>query len=677
MKIPDAKAAVDEKWEKLEKLPAWQMTKVKRKKEVILEAPKRAKNSTCCVVNGQLWSQEFWVGATVSKVQRTCWAPRWHCRWRFRLLRGIHRNKVRLHLKWRPQKWWMSLQGYQIVQDRSKWKMPHRHSKVQSQNVQIIWYVYRNTNGQNHAWKTQSFLLSEICTVILWQDHTRKGNSRKFYQVPNWECSFVNRGLFLSVYVDGSKLVGKKQNIDSMWKRLMKQVHLGGPTSFLDHVYLGCTRRDCETSKDIVDNYKNMFASRISAGAIEKNTQLGERPDANISTWFHDMEGHAKKCVERNYELANKTTQQLYKVATPCLDDHQFKEEVLGICRRIAQICSQIAPKCQYLARIDRPDILWSLNKLARTVTKWTRACDKRLARLISEKHNTSEFQQCCHVGKYYTTVQVGTVLGLWLYQEILKTQNRPHVNFLQIWKSHVRANKLDVQEANVSFTQFNRIWNYFSWCWSTHGWNSRSRSLGFGHWIVPFFFQPIQKAQRESTRRPVAWHIIKRAHQHPNPESNSARWSWIVQVFSMKSSQFDAMLYIFEDNEAVIKMNMEGRSPTKRHESRTHRVALDWLFEIINLDPKIQIKNVHLMCGTIFSILCNISHFRAVCCSSEFQLCQLPKNDGEKDATRTRRRKNCGKVEADVKPGLEDWSKFFDCAKSKCIQPSRETQST
>ena len=38
MKIPDAKAAVDKEWEKLEKLPAWQMTKVKSKSEVILEA---------------------------------------------------------------------------------------------------------------------------------------------------------------------------------------------------------------------------------------------------------------------------------------------------------------------------------------------------------------------------------------------------------------------------------------------------------------------------------------------------------------------------------------------------------------------------------------------------------------------------------------------------------------
>ena len=35
MKIPDAKAAVDKEWKKLETIPAWDVRKVKSKKEVI------------------------------------------------------------------------------------------------------------------------------------------------------------------------------------------------------------------------------------------------------------------------------------------------------------------------------------------------------------------------------------------------------------------------------------------------------------------------------------------------------------------------------------------------------------------------------------------------------------------------------------------------------------------
>ena len=99
----------------------------------------------------------------------------------------------------------------------------------------------------------------------------------------------------------------------------------------------------------------------------------------------------------------------------------------------------------------------------------------------------------------------------------------------------------------------------------------------------------------------------------------------------NVNSSHQKALLYVFEDNEAVIKMIITGRSPTMRHVSRTHTVALDWLFDRINLDTKIQIKYIdtknqladiltkgnftrdvwnHLLC------LFNISHFSSTSCS-------------------------------------------------------------
>ena len=100
----------------------------------------------------------------------------------------------------------------------------------------------------------------------------------------------------------------------------------------------------------------------------------------------------------------------------------------------------------------------------------------------------------------------------------------------------------------------------------------------------------------------------------------------------NIQSARQEALLYVFEDNEAVIKMLIKGRSPTMRHVSRTHRVALDWLFDRINLDTKIQIKYIdtknrladiltkgsftrdewnHWLC------LFNISHFSSTVCSA------------------------------------------------------------
>ena len=210
--------------------------------------------------------------------------------------------------------------------------------------------------------------------VIFWQDCYEKKHFEKILlkygweKVSNWECLFLHgdKGLFLSMYVDDFKLAGQIQLINPMWEVLNKEVDLGEPTSFLDHVYLGCTQRQCEISKDIVDNCRTMFESRISAGGVDK---LPFPQNLRISSWYYDMEGHAKKCVERYCELAKKTTQQLYKVSTPCIDDYHFKEEEMKSVGELSQVCSQIVLNCLYLERFGRPEIPWSMNKLARSIT--------------------------------------------------------------------------------------------------------------------------------------------------------------------------------------------------------------------------------------------------------------------------------------------------------------------
>ena len=122
----------------------------------------------------------------------------------------------------------------------------------------------------------------------------------------------------------------------------MKDVDLGEPTSSPNHIYLGCTQRECEMSKEIVDNYRNMFESRISPGATEQLPIGSGEPDINVSSWSDDMAGYAEKCVERYCELATKTTQQLFKVATPCIfgppNSKKRKRNQLENCQKFALI---------------------------------------------------------------------------------------------------------------------------------------------------------------------------------------------------------------------------------------------------------------------------------------------------------------------------------------------------
>ena len=74
----------------------------------------------------------------------------------------------------------------------------------------------------------------------------------------------------------------------------------------------------------------------------------------------------------------------------------------------LSKVSSQIVLKCLYLERIGRADILWSVNNFAKSITKWTKACDKRLNRLISYIHHTSEYKQYCHVGNTAKQCRLG-----------------------------------------------------------------------------------------------------------------------------------------------------------------------------------------------------------------------------------------------------------------------------
>ena len=116
----------------------------------------------------------------------------------------------------------------------------------------------------------------------------------------------------------------------------------------------------------------------------------------------------------------------------------------------------------------------------------------------------------------------------------------------------------------------------------------------------------------------------------------------------NVQSSRQEALLYVFEDNEAVIKMIIKGWSPTLKHVSRTHRVALDWLFDRINLDSKTQIKYIdtkNLLADILTKgnftrdewnrllTLFNISHFSSTVCSAAMAK-RLQQESGEERVT-------------------------------------------
>ena len=122
----------------------------------------------------------------------------------------------------------------------------------------------------------------------------------------------------------------------------------------------------------------------------------------------------------------------------------------------------------------------------------------------------------------------------------------------------------------------------------------------------------------------------------------------------SVTHSGSNVMLYVFEDNDAVIKMIIKGRSPTMRHVSRTHRVALNWLFDRINLDCDVQIRYIdskHQLADILTKgnftrdewDLFNVDHFSSTSCAENSSLISCTKKIAKR---MQERRKKCGKME-------------------------------
>ena len=85
-----------------------------------------------------------------------------------------------------------------------------------------------------------------------------------------------------------------------------------------------------------------------------------------------------------------------------------FGPEDLILQGALAHVCSRIVLKCLYSARIGRPDLLYSVNILARGVSKWNRTCDKRSERLIAYIHKTKDYVQHCFVGDDPNECKIG-----------------------------------------------------------------------------------------------------------------------------------------------------------------------------------------------------------------------------------------------------------------------------
>ena len=207
---------------------------------------------------------------------------------------------------------------------------------------------------------------------------------------------------------------------------------------------------------------------------------------------------------------------------------------------------------------------------------------DKRLNRLISYIHHTCEYKHYCHVGNTAKQCRLGLFQDSDFAGDLEDSKSTGGT--LCVFGSHtfVPISWMCKKQTAVSHSSTESEIISLDTGLRLDG----LPALELWDLIVSVFGSVTQTSDR--TERPVDTersqksqgkiHVLKKIDCVPS---------------NVQCSHQEALLYVFADNEAVIKIIIKGRSPTMRHVSRTHRVALDWLFDRINLDPKIQIKYI------------------------------------------------------------------------------------
>ena len=293
MKIPDAKAAVDEERKNLDTIPAWNLVQVQRESKKVHFATlmdichlskirswnqKLQKYKGRSVLSGDIIEDDsgaYAVFAEQGSSASQMTAAKKH---------GRYCKMTRL---W-PTSSWRSISWHSN-------KIGRCSQTAQNSEIGMFLmfgYAFHDTNGQNHCEKVKIlwYILNGTCTVTHWLDCSGKDNSKTLYwnldgrkyRIGN-ACSFIgNKGYFCQ-YVDDIKMAGKNQNLAPMWKRWWKTWILTNPHHFLYHVHLGCTQRECKPNETVIEQFTKDVWITYFRWSSRKITGMAETSRANSS----------------------------------------------------------------------------------------------------------------------------------------------------------------------------------------------------------------------------------------------------------------------------------------------------------------------------------------------------------------------------------------------------------
>ena len=110
-----------------------------------------------------------------------------------------------------------------------------------------------------------------------------------------------------------------------------------------------------------------------------------------------------------------------------------FPFEVSSSTGELAPFCAHIVVECLYLARIGRLDVPWTVNRLARSVTKWNKGCDEKVARLESASIRQIKTDNTVALETTFRTAKLD-YFRTRLLSEICKIPNQHQEEYYAYW---------------------------------------------------------------------------------------------------------------------------------------------------------------------------------------------------------------------------------------------------
>ena len=487
----------------------------------------------------------------------------------------------------------------------SKWKMLQFFWKFQNRNVQTFGFVYHDTNGLNHGpiWKIQSFLLSghlygHPLARLLWERQFEKISTEvrlgECFQLGMLTHTPWKRIILICLCGDDIKhWLERSKTLIRCGKYSIKKLSWENQHLSLIMYTLGCYSKKMSNKQRYCGQLQNHVW--ITDFPQEQTEKLPCSENLRVSSWSYDMEGHAKKCVERYCELVKQdgsTTLQSIN-SMPWRPSFQRRRiEIRG--RIVKSMLSNCSGMLIPLPRIGRSRYSMASEQTCKIHHKMDQSLwqtpDLDWFHIFITHVNTNNILMWETTAKQYR-------LGLFQDSDFagdLEDSKSTSGGTLCVFGIHtfVPINWMCKKQTSVSHSSTESEIIFFG-CSIEVGWYSRTWFLGYDrcsswkHESEPYRTGRPLKDQR--------WSLFNTSHDSQT-KTISEEWSMIWTMFILfpqtsNSSRQEALLFVFENNEAVTKMIIKGRSLTMTHVSRTHRVARDWLFARINVDPKIEIK--------------------------------------------------------------------------------------